>query len=224
MSPLDVPVSWWAFLNPARCLPDHCNGEPLRAGWIAQPYAFWSSLAYFAFAFLAIRRGGALTREARLWFGCLIGVGFTSFFAHASMTEWAIALDLSAIATLLLCLPVHRRMKGGSPAALFVFWALTGLALKGQSPFVTVGTCLLAFGVAFLDLWRDHRARLRESRFLGALILITAGFCVFVADDFRWYNPESDLLKGHTIWHGLSALSLYQFSIWYFGPRSLRQG
>jgi hypothetical protein len=221
LSAMNYPL-WWNYLDPARCLPNHCNSEALREGWIAQPAAFWSSLAYLFFSGLALYSLKPLTQEARLWFSCLISVALTSFFAHSSMTELSIAFDMAAISTLLASIPIYQwsiqmnLRENRMYLITFSLWIGLVAVLKDRSPVITVGACLVFFLLVIFNLLKRRSDMFRNVKMWSSLIAITIGFVLFLADDFRIYHPNEDYLKGHTLWHLFSAFAIYQFTICYF--------
>jgi hypothetical protein len=220
---MEISNPWWEFLARARCLPDHCNCEPIRDSWITQPATFWTSFAYFIAALLAWRSSPVKNAETRVWFWCVFLVGLASLFTHASMSEFAISLDMAGISILLVCLPLHRRLSAyrgreeGALRYLLIIGAILAIALYNRPSVVTVGTCVLSFLYGFFEILRQNGRRMIRPQMLAALFWITTGFALFIADDLRWYCPSNDLLKGHTLWHLCSAVSMVYFSRWSFG-------
>ncbi len=223
---MEISNPWWEFLARAHCLPDHCNCEPIRDSWITQPATFWTSFAYFLAALLAWRQCRVKTAESRVWFLSLLFVGLASLFTHASMSELAIALDMAGISMALVCVPAHRRIarftgrEEGTFRFILLYGAVLSAALYNRPSVITVGLCVVSFLYGFIEIARQNAGRLLQPRLLAAVFWIGAGFALFMADDLRWYCPSCDLLKGHTLWHLCSAVSMFYFSRWYFSERA----
>jgi hypothetical protein len=215
-------MSPWSTWIAAACLPDHCNCEAVRAAWIAQPSAFWSSGAYFvAWTALWLKRR-QFSDGFKVWMLAFFILACASHFAHGSMTEVAMACDFGAICLLLLTPPLLQfRLGRGSNilmgAGLVLLFGMLSAAFYGAGKMTKIGVALSVFGVSLLEHGRTLRDRIREPGFKKALTLVTLSFLLFIWDESKLHCEPESWLQGHSLWHLGSAWAIAEYGRWRFG-------
>jgi glycerol uptake facilitator-like aquaporin len=214
-------MSPWSNWIAAACLPDHCNCEAVRAAWIAQPSAFWSSGAYLiAWIVLWLKRR-QFSDGFKVWMLAFFILACASHFAHGSMTEVAMACDFGAICLLLLTPPLlHLRFGQGSNAWIGFTWVLLfgilSAAFYGSGKRIKIGVALCVFGTSVLEQTRTYQNRVRERGFKKALGLIVASFVWFLWDEAKHHCEPESWLQGHSVWHIGSAWAIAEYGKWRF--------
>ncbi len=213
----------WADWIRAACLPAHCNCEAVRQGWIAQPSAFWSSLAYFAswaiLSFKLWQKNIAL----KIWLFTFLFLGGASHFAPGSMTEVAMACDFAAICLLLLAPGLLRLLEKKLPdSILFILvpllFTLVTLGFYGAEKLTKIGLALVTFVFSIADHLIHESKRIRDPGFGKAVTILVASFLFFIWDESKIQCEPNSWLQGHTLWHLGSAWAIYEYTQWRFGP------
>jgi hypothetical protein len=206
-------MSPWSTWTAAACLPHHCNCEAVRAAWIAQPSAFWSSGAYLiAWISLWLKRR-QFSDGFRVWMISFMILGLASHFAHGSMTEAAMACDFGAICLLLVTPAGTRfRFRLGIP---LLFIPLS-IAFYGAAKTTKIGIALFVFVITLLEHGRTLRERLKEPGFKKAVGLVSASFLLFIWDEMKLRCEPEDWLQGHSLWHLGSAWAITEYAKWRF--------
>ena len=214
-------VSPWIHWIPAACLPDHCNCEAVRAAWIAQPSAFWSSLAYWV-AGIGILLGRRQKNDTLgLWVFSVLMLGSASLFAHGSMTEWAMAFDFGAICMLLLLptlLRVTRNRISPSNLGLVIILEL-GLfcwGFHGAGKLTKISIALAIFVCSLAEHGIHEQGKIQNPGFKKSMGVLTGSFLLFLWDEAKFHCEPESWFQGHTLWHFGSAWAIYEYSRWRF--------
>lgn len=180
---------------------------------ICQPFAFWSSLAYLLSGIILHTQIKNHTPESRYWFRAIVVVTLSSFFAHASFTNLALAIDMAAIILLtgFIHFPKDRLVFFvGIFAAISL--GLFYLPLDWWVPLTTI-----FFFLSAIHLWRKTPVPLhRETLFVTSMVLYGVSFSFFLFDKEPWLCGLNYFPYGHTLWHIGSGLTAYLFGRWYF--------
>lgn len=211
----------WQHLSRPECYP-FCSCEPMPPDCvICQPFAFWSSLAYLISAWLVFRSLKSLTTEGRYWLTGMVVLTLASFFAHASFSNLALAIDMAAIVNLLGFIHFPKitsdrvlKLHLGKFILLFLVLTMVLFLLPSGWWVSIVG---LVFIISALHLWRETPFPLhREKTFIFSMLIYFISFLFFLFDKSPGLCEISWLPYGHTIWHFGSALTTYLFGRWYF--------
>jgi hypothetical protein len=215
----------WLGLTQFDCFP-HCSCEVMREGCIiCQPLAFWSSVSYLIAAvwiFLMIKQRD---EELKLWCYSLIIVAIGSFFAHASYTHWAMALDFASILNLHLLFLMRRFVWKKMPKISSYVWVtaiIGGLVIllyflgRWEQTFVA----LIIFFIGASELLSRVKIGLgkRDRNFHFCFALLSIMYALFIFDETEWLCGISPI-PPHTVWHMGSAVCCILFSRWYFKDR-----
>lgn len=210
-----------------------CFCETLRPGLVRQPVNTWSNLvpvlAAFVVAGVAQRRTlptGASALGAERFFSyafpiALVWQGFGSAVYHASLVEWAGALDASSMLTTVTLLLLANLTRGGvvQPSWLLPCW-LMGLALGGAlglvAPTLVSAVMFLAFlSVLASEVWLARRGVTGSTRwFRGGIAIFVVGIAVWTFSLFEGQALcEADAsLQAHAVWHITSGLAIAAFA------------
>jgi hypothetical protein len=226
--------SIWESSRPATCMPDSCFCEAVRDQLIRQPANAASGLAFVAVAvvivlsgFTPARKGGLTDRRpftnpfpVLFVFAALV-VGTGTVLYHASLTFWAQTLDVLGMYLLVTAIGVH------SASRLFVLSRATAV-----TSYIAVNTVLLTglvvwpgarrlvfaalvLGTVCLEVAaRRGRPGRSRGRFVGAVLVLAAGFGIWLLDFHRIGCAPESWLQGHALWHlaGASAtLLVFQY-------------
>lgn len=210
----------FAFID---CYP-HCGCEPYIP-WllVRQPWAFASSLAYFAIGYLlhiqAKRRGVSLRGFPFLMYL----VGTTSMFAHSNFTKLAMAMDYASIIFLITFFPVMdiltrtflKRIPLGLCLPLYY-----GFLIVTLLPFKLMEQYWISSVFFTLGLVHIYRKRgplfILEKKVLISFLLLGVSVSFMFLDRVDWFCDLKYVPYGHTTWHFGSAVSMYIFWHWYF--------
>jgi hypothetical protein len=218
--------NWLGILSQFECFP-HCSCEVMREGCIiCQPYAFWSSISYFIAAILIFwivkdRKD----EELRLWCFSLVIVSIGSFFAHASYTKLAMAMDFASILNLHLLFMMRRFVWKKMPKVSAYLWVIGILVVlvallyylgRWEQTFVA----LAIFAVCATELLSRVKIRLhkRDRYFFYCFTLMFVMYWLFLLDETEWLCSRSPI-PPHTVWHIGSGVCAVFFSRWYFKDR-----
>ncbi len=207
------------------CTAQLCYCEGRSPGLWRQPVNTWSNLApllaALAMAWHEERSPAPLPATLVVSFPVtLVAQGVGSMFFHASLVEWAGAVDAAsmfAVAGLLLAVNL---MRGG--------WLTERDLLRGGLPFITGGVALalfcasavapvvggLFFAVLASEVWlHRRRAGLPAARFRAGLLVFMLGGTVWfgsAVDGMPLCEPSSPW-QGHALWHATSAVAVCLF-------------
>ncbi len=213
----------WAPFNLIDCYP-HCGCEPYIP-WllVRQPWAFASSLAYFAVGYLLHLQGKkrGVSLKGLPFLMCLVGT--TSMFAHSNFSKIAMAMDYSSIIFLITFFPVMDLVTGTFlkriPLGLLLpcYYILLIVILL---PFKLMQQYWISSGFFLLGLVHIYRKKgplfILEKKVLIAFLLLGISVAFMFLDKIEWFCHLKFIPYGHTLWHFGSAISMYIFWSWYF--------
>lgn len=214
--------SVWASFRPATCMPDRCFCEAVRDQLIRQPANTVSGVAFLGVAAIVLlapevppRHRDVVARTSSsnafpilLAFAtAVIGVGTVLY--HASLTFWAQTVDVLGMYLVVTALAVYRAATlGRLPRAMLVaiYVGVNAALLSGL--LLWPGARRLAFAaLVVLVVCMELAARRRHSpspasgRFLGAVLVIAAGFAIWTLDFHRVLCAPESWIQGHALWH-----------------------
>ena len=205
------------------CYP-HCGCEPYIP-WllVRQPWAFASSLAYFAIGYLLHLQGKkrGVSLKGLPFLMCLVGT--TSMFAHSNFTKLAMAMDYASIIFLITFFPlmeVLTRTKLRSiPLGLVLPLVYISLIVT-LLPFKLIEQYWISsvfFMIALVHIYRKKGPLfILEKKVLISFLLLGVSVCFMFLDKLEWFCDLKFVPYGHTTWHFGSAVSMYIFWHWYF--------
>lgn len=211
----------WFWFARADCFPD-CDCEQMLAQClICQPSAFWSSWAYALVAILLYFQVKTKTPEVWFWLSGLLIVTVSSLLAHASFTNFFLAVDMAAIINLLgfLHLPkVTRSSRVLFQVGKFILTFAASVTLLFFLPLAWwVPLTGLAFFGAAAHLFAKHSFSLHKDRFfMASMVIFGLSFSLFIFDKNPMLCQVTWLPYGHSLWHLGSAVTAYMFGRWYF--------
>ena len=213
----------WMPFNPIDCFP-HCGCEPFIPWLIVrQPWAFISSLAYFAIGYLLHLQGKkrGVSLKGLPFLMCLVGT--TSMFAHSSLSKLAMAMDYSSIIFLITFFPVmdivtrtfFKRIPLGLLLPAYYIFLVVSLL-----PFKLMQQYWIASAFFTLGLVHIYRKRgpffILERKVMISFILLGVSVGFMFLDQNEWFCGLKFIPYGHTLWHIGSGISMYIFWHWYF--------
>lgn len=213
----------WSHFPRAECLPD-CSCEFMHLdAWIAQPLAFWSSLAYMVAAYCLHRKVKAHPFGFRLWNFVLILLGLSSLLTHATFTKVAVGMDFASIVAVLSFFTFLQffQMLRFPPLRVFhyfmIYYALLFSAFYSMNKWTKIGICVLIFFLSLGETVRSMGLKFLKARDLQLSIgILTFSFSLFLLDDHRVGCDPQGYLHGHTLWHLGTAVSAYYYGKWRF--------
>jgi len=213
--------------TPVDCSALPCWCEARAPGLWRQPVNTWSNLVPLLAA-LALAPRGPVRRFADVAFPLALAFqGLGSMFFHASLVEWAGAVDAAsmlAVAGLLLAVNLvrggvlHDRALPGACAGS----AAAGVALGLCAP----GAVAPVFGVVIAAVLSTE-GWLHQRRPAAGASWFRAGLATFLIGGFFWVEsafeglPLCDpgsALQGHAVWHATSAVAVCCFWL-HVSPR-----
>lgn len=209
----------WSSYDRLNCFPKNCNCEPMRYGeLILQPLAVITSIPYSLVGYLTLKKipkGGNSKLKILAW--VFIFQGFASAFLHSSFVEFSRYMDWGAIFAIFSWLNALVIFKRRSLLAFILGWiALTFIptyvlyVFKDQ--FILIFVSYLLFSMIFLRIhFKGHRQtkETKKNLLMALSFLIIGGIC-FLLDIKKVFCVEEAHLYGHSFWHILTALSMYQ--------------
>lgn len=213
----------WSPFSYIDCYP-HCGCEPYIP-WllVRQPWAFASSLAYFAIGYLLHLQGKkrGVSLKGLPFLMCLVGT--TSMFAHSNFTKLAMAMDYASIIFLITFFPLmevltetklKRIPMGIALPVVYIFLIVTLL------PFTLIQQYWISSVFFLIGLVHIYRKKgpffILEKKVMISFLLLGASVCFMFLDKIEWFCDLKYVPYGHTTWHFGSAVSMYIFWHWYF--------
>jgi hypothetical protein len=216
-------MSYWDQYQRARCLPSNCNCELVRDGWIGQPSAFYSSIFVLIFALLLYKKIPQKTDGLKLFVFSLLLLGVSSHFAHASFTEFALAMDFGGIilvTSYFAVMKIFQRITlnfWGLLVIIILYFSGASWIFYSLEKWFKVGLCLVVFLVAMGELvYSEGKAFLKAHELHKALGILVVAFGFFLVDELKLFCSPESLLQGHSVWHFGTSLSLYLYGKWRY--------
>ncbi|WP_198295388.1 ceramidase domain-containing protein [Bacteriovorax sp. DB6_IX] len=209
----------WDQFERLHCFPKNCNCEPMRFGeLILQPMAVITSIPYSLVGFLALfkLRG---TQFKRLQFLAWIYIfqGIASAFLHSSFISFSRYMDFGAIFSILAWIICNIKFPK-EPMNKFLFkWFILAI-VPTYLISVFKERFALIFAVYFLitvliswNHYKEHPQNKQTIDYLltGIIFVIVGGLC-FILDRSRLMCFEQWHFYGHSLWHILTSLAMYQ--------------
>ncbi|MFV9672273.1 MAG: hypothetical protein ACNYZH_03520 [Acidimicrobiia bacterium] len=205
--------------------------EALSTGWLLQPVAAWTSLAYSVVGLVLMLTAPSTRdreRPLRITFGLLlVGTGIGSFLYHGPQPEIAgFAHDITFLTALWFLIIMNPARAYG----LRRTWAWASVAVASTTiavalvSFPTSTNILTAISVVALvvsDLLM-HRIGGIDGRWYAATLALFAGALLFNAlgrSGASTCAPD-DVLQFHGLWHVLSALAFGAYFVAMTRPRN----
>lgn len=216
-------MSFWSQFRPADCLPDHCNCEFISDSFVRQPLCAWSSLTYVFFALWLYFRLGERSFELRAFCTVFGVLGVSSFFAHMSFIQLAMALDFGSIITVISFFAILNFLEMlNQSRARITFWlslyfVSVSFGMYFMEKLAKIGVALLVFVFAIGDLLRDMGWDFLKERTLQlSLLILGASFVLFVLDEMHWNCDPHSLWQQHSLWHIGTSFAIYLYGKWRF--------
>lgn len=232
----------WAAWRPATCLPDACFCEAIGSGFIRQPIATWSNLAFVLAGWLILEdvlrptftRSNLLTQRRTyglVYAAAVILIGLGSWFYHASLTfvgQWFDVMGMYLLGTFMVLYNVAR-LRPLSGRAFALSYVLFNIAL-GLSLIVVPELRRYLFGVLLVTTIALEIA-LRRGRnpvsadlryFIAALLIYVLAQIIWTLDLNHIVCDPTSVLQGHAVWHMLTALSAGLLYLYYRSENQLR--
>ena len=221
--------------TPIDCTTLLCYCEASAPGLWRQPINTWSNLAPLIAAFAVAHdvgrpAHGHLPRTLGPMFALtLVFQGLGSMFFHASLVDWAGAVDamsMFAVTGLLFAINLYRADALGE-RHLLPFWLIfsVGGMTLGLVAAAVVGYAmmLLVLGWMGLEVWLHRRdPSLSKRWFRGGLVVFGVGVIVWhgsAIEGMPLCDPTS-AWQGHALWHVTSAAAIACF--WLHAKENLR--
>lgn len=192
--------------------------------YIQQPANAWSNLFFIIIGLYILKiTWGKSTLVSFGWISILIGL--FSFVYHATYTFGGQLLDLGSMflfSGLLIVLNI-KRLKNYNESYIFpttiliaIISTLLVIAFKTINGFnIGIPIFVLEVIIALLlegKIYHTKRSDYKLNNLIIAFLLLIVGQIVWYLDYLRlWCNPSYfHYINGHSIWHLLSGLALYQ--------------
>jgi hypothetical protein len=227
----------WADLRPATCMPADCFCEEIRDSLVRQPVNTMSGLLFLPVGILILLTGRRGPRAAaggenllrtrrvysRIFGGATILVGLGTALYHASLTFVGQTMDLLGMYLLVTFFLVYN-LSRLSPLpqrtvlALYVLGNAALLVLLLTVPelrrhaFAALVVTVLASEIV---IRRRRRVRMRTRYLLGAVLVLAAGFLVWVMDLAGVACDPEGWLQGHAVWHLAGAGATWLVFLFY---------
>ncbi len=205
--------------------------EALSSGWLVQPVAAWTSLAYAVVGIvLMLTAGSSHNRERalRITFGLLLlGTGIGSFLYHGPQPAIAgFAHDLTFLTALWFLIIMNpARPYGLRPSWAWAAFATTSTTIAILLALFPTSTNLLAAIAVIALVVSDllvHRIGNINGRWYAAALALLAGALLFNAlgrTGASTCGPD-DVIQFHGIWHVLSAVAFGAYFVATARPRN----
>jgi len=214
----------WSSYERLHCFPKKCNCEPMNFGeLILQPFAVLTSIPYSLIGFIALNKIKP-QQSFHLKFLAWIFVfqGFASAFLHSSFISFSRYMDFGAIFGIfswICCEVINEKMKRAKFISLWAILTIIPTVLISiyKENFVIVFVLFWAFTMTFLV---KHYKSLSQNNYTkksllrSLLCLILGGIC-FLLDSKRHLCFEELHLYGHSLWHILTAIAMYNIFTYF---------
>lgn len=190
--------------------------EAPLCGYIVEPANSWSNIGYLIVAILIFRREKKLNFFAVT--SAYLAFGSTAF--HATGTFFGEVLDLSAmflISGTLLTLNAQKLLGFDNKKSQIFFWSLFAFSIALLLTFKPLGIAIFSVQSAIYVLSEIKLASKRPENFSYkyfkiALSAFAAAFFFWVLDITKILcDPHNHIFTGHSAWHLLSAVAIYNF-------------
>jgi hypothetical protein len=175
------------------------------------------------FALLLLKRVEIKSQRLTLFVIALIALGISSHLAHASFTEFALAMDFAGIILVTSFFPVIRLIErwtkslGVTLLILLVYSFGVWNIFYSMDKWYKIGLCVIAFIFAMAELIKSEgRAFLKARQLHKAIGILILSFGFFLMDELKIFCSPESLLQGHSVWHLGTASSLYLYGQWRF--------
>lgn len=205
--------------------------EALSTGWLAQPVAAWTSLAYSVVGLVLMLTAPSTPdkeRPLRISFGLLlVGTGIGSFLYHGPQPEIAgFAHDITFLTALWFLIVMNpARAYGLRRSWAWASVAVASMTIASTLAFFPASTNILtAISVVALlvsDLLM-HRIGGIDGRWYAVALALVAGallFNVLGRSGASTCAPD-DALQFHGLWHALSAVAFGAYFVAMTRPRN----
>jgi hypothetical protein len=220
-------------------MPDGCFCEAVRDQLVRQPANAVSGLAFVGIGMLILlsRRTEAADPEpvasnpirSQRIHAILLGVatlvvGIGTTLYHASLTFWAQTLDVLGmylIATFIVVYNLGRLSALSTAAAATIYGVGNAVLLSGLIAFpqgrrfAFAALVVLAAGLE-IAARRKRTPGPRANRFRAALLVLAAGFAIWVADITLAACSPYSWLQGHALWHLAGAAAVWLVFQYYY--------
>ncbi len=210
----------WSSYERLNCFPSKCNCEPMRIGeLVLQPLAVITSIPYSVVGYLTLRKldkeNGDIKLKILAW--VFIFQGFASAFLHSSFISYSRYMDWGAIFAIFSWLNALVIFKGKSLRSFLLAWLVltfipTYVLSMFKDQFIIIFLVYAGISMYFLRKHMIENNQTKQSmKYLKtALGLLLIGGLCFLMDLKRLFCVEEFHLYGHSFWHILTALSMYQ--------------
>lgn len=219
---LDSSNLSWAHWRPATCMPDRCFCELIRPGSIRQPANALSSAGFVLVGAWILAGGAARSQERaavnpitqnpayRAVYGtAILLIGFGSAFYHASLTfagQFFDVFGMYLLATFIFLYNLARIRRLKTVTVVLGYVALNALlasllyAVPALRRYLFAAVLLSALVPEYLARRRGTR-EMKGRHLLLALLVMAAGFGIWVLDITHRACVPASWLQGHALWH-----------------------
>ena len=208
-------ATFWDQFSRLPCFPDNCGCEPLTQGFIIQPYNTLSNIFLIVLALFLLKKYSKEKNHFFILGIILIYAGFSSAFLHLSYTYLGMILDFTGITAIMAWSLLIFKIKSSKNLFLSVLFVLF---LKTIAMLVWIDSrelipFILAFIIAyyFIIVRKFFVLFYKDTNFLISVMSLLIGVGLFIFDKNRIYCPEIKFFQGHTIWHVLVAIGIYNY-------------
>jgi Ceramidase len=214
------------------CLDGMCFCELPRQGMIRQPSNTWSNLAplVLSLAVALIGRTGLRIEARAAPLSTALAVAFPVALAwqgvgsalyHASLVQWAAALDAMSMFTTVTLLLLSNLARGSvlnarSVAILWVLSSALGVAVGHYLPLVVSPLMFSLFiSVMASEVWLTRKGLSPSAAWFRvglATFVVGVGVWTFSVIDGQGLCAPSSPLQAHALWHVTSALAIAAFA------------
>lgn len=208
-------ATFWNQFSRLPCFPDKCGCEPFTSEIILQPYNTISNIFMLLLALYLIYK---YRNEKNHFF--VLGIILTyaalgSAFLHSSFTFLGMILDFTGITSIMAWSLLIFYIQ--SSKRLF-YTLLIVIFVKTMAMFIWVETreiipfTLAIFTAYYFIIIKKFLVHFwRDTNFIMSIASLLLGVCLFLFDKNRIYCPEVKFFQGHTIWHVLVAIGIYNY-------------
>jgi len=196
--------------------------EKAGTGPIKRPFYALSNFAYLFIGLIILKKGQGSRLSKQ--FGYLsILIGFFSFIYDASYTYFSQLIDLLGMllfVNLLIYLSAKRFfLFSGRKIIFFQFWAicfgiLTIIYFKSMAGEFVFGLFIIFAIILEFLLWRKKKA-LNFSLWLQGVGVFILGFLFWLPDALGLFCDPNNYINGRSIFHLLTALTIYLLYQYY---------